>query len=455
MSPFFSRSLWLMLAAYAAGMLFGASAHADYAATSIYDYRSTASSPSQNPYRYKTYLEACAAGLAAGFWVNGGQVLRGPATITSTTQCNGVLPTTGAVTFAGNLFSAQICAGPKHALAGEFAPGGLCLGAAPPVCPAAGTEAGSWVTNKTGMESVVVYGNAACAENSCAVYATGGCSGDAVLQSFRCYGSYNGQTCTMASATTPPAPGPAPEGAPSTCPTGKCLGTVNDIYTCLACGSPSTKPVVQDSTRTTNPDGTSTAVSKSTVINIDGSTTTTTTTTTYNSVGIATGTKTESSSGAPPMGSAVGGGSSGETTPFCTENPTSAMCVTSSWSGSCAAFACDGDAIQCAIAKEQHARNCALIDATNVHTVLADNLIAGTDPVLNPAAEGQRTTAAVSGLTDRARQLGTSCPADIQYSIGGQQVTLPISNLCGPMEWLGQLAVALTLLAGLRVALGT
>src|SRR5690606_10865770 len=70
---------------------------------------------------------------------------------------------------------------------------------------------------------------------------------------------------------------------------------------------------------------------------------------------------------------AGGGGGKGDGAGkgFCEENPNSPQCKESSFGGSCQAnFACDGDAIQCAIAKEQHIRACKLFDDPSPESLL-------------------------------------------------------------------------------------
>jgi hypothetical protein len=130
------------------------------------------------------------------------------------------------------------------------------------------------------------------------------------------------------------------------------------------------------------------------------------------------------------------------------------MCKVSTFSGTCAAVACDGDAVQCAIAKEQYSRNCKLFEDVNAFTILGNKMMSGTDAVLNPAAAAQRETSAVSGLLNRGRLLSSSCPPDLTFTIGGQSVSMHLANLCTPMQWFGVIAVALTLLSGMRITLG-
>ena len=94
-------------------------------------------------------------------------------------------------------------------------------------------------------------------------------------------------------------------------------------------------------------------------------TTTTTTTITNNSTGSST-TSTSTSTSTESQGG------------FCKENPGSKLCGKggdegSEFGGACKeGFSCEGDAIQCAIAKEQHRRSCQLFDDKSQESELYD-----------------------------------------------------------------------------------
>lgn len=135
---------------------------------------------------------------------------------------------------------------------------------------------------------------------------------------------------------------------------GKGYGYVNEM---VVCTTPSDKTGKASQTKEAkNPDGTTTktAVEKSVSCTGAGSctTTTTTTTTVYNADGSQASTKSETQ-----RETSTGQGVEG--TGFCKENPTSPMCKTGSFSGSCeAAPSCEGDPIQCATAKSTWETNC-------------------------------------------------------------------------------------------------
>jgi len=80
---------------------------------------------------------------------------------------------------------------------------------------------------------------------------------------------------------------------------------------------------------------------------------------------------------------------------FCKENPKLDSCKSSSFQGSCSAsFQCQGDAIQCAMAREQHVRGCQL-DA------LADTSEYGLwDRTKDLSANGRKVTDGLEGNSD-------------------------------------------------------
>lgn len=135
---------------------------------------------------------------------------------------------------------------------------------------------------------------------------------------------------------------------------GKSYGYVNEMVVCTTPSDKSGKASQRKETK--NPDGTTTktAVDKSVSCTGAGSctTTTTTTTTVYNADGTQASTKSESQKETSTGQGAEGSG-------FCKENPSSPICKTGSFSGSCeAAPSCEGDPIQCATAKATWETNC-------------------------------------------------------------------------------------------------
>jgi hypothetical protein len=114
---------------------------------------------------------------------------------------------------------------------------------------------------------------------------------------------------------------------------------------------------------------------------------------------------------------------------------------------------CTGDAIQCAMLTQQWEARCATVDLNG--TELGDAL-SGTD---SQAASKQRDQSQAEHLIDLPNQLNQSgflartCPADQTYQIMSATVTIPFSSICGVLEFMGNVALAFSLLGAARVAL--
>lgn len=164
---------------------------------------------------------------------------------------------------------------------------------------------------------------------------------------------YTGQSCSPGT----PKPGTS---KPKTSPEYDCVskgqgfGYVNGVVLCV---KPDTSSGAgKKTTEVKNADGTTTKTSVDKTMTCTGAgsctTTTTTTTTVYNADGTQASTKSESQKETSTGQGAEGSG-------FCKENPSSPMCKTGSFSGSCeAAPSCEGDPIQCATAKATWETNC-------------------------------------------------------------------------------------------------
>lgn len=123
----------------------------------------------------------------------------------------------------------------------------------------------------------------------------------------------------------------------------------------------------------------------------------------------------------------------------------------SSFGGSCASgFQCTGDAIQCAIARDQHMRACQVVDATNQETALYEQAkgIQGNTTGDNPLNE----TIAASVSVDQTDVIGGGAGVqDLTVEVMGQSITLPFSILNPYLEILGQVLVAVSLLLAFRI----
>ncbi|MBI3102759.1 MAG: hypothetical protein HYY98_14585 [Burkholderiales bacterium] len=121
------------------------------------------------------------------------------------------------------------------------------------------------------------------------------------------------------------------------------------------------------------------------------------------------------------------------------------------FAGSClSGFFCEGDVIQCAIAKEQHIKNCRLFDTRSAESDLYNQ---------EKTKTGNRTTDLpgndnkdINGLLKSDDVLGGgSGIRDLNITVWGSSVNLPFSQLNSVFAYLGQLLVAVSFLIAVRI----
>lgn len=137
---------------------------------------------------------------------------------------------------------------------------------------------------------------------------------------------------------------------------------------------------------------------------------------------------------------------------FCKENPGSPNCKDSqsSFGGSCSSPVCTGDAIQCAMARDQIARNCATLDAAPADSLAVVASGAGLRPATHPW--NSATSISMGGGFDQTDLIGGGCPADLSVQVSHfQPVVLPFSRMCEPARILGNILVGLTALSCLGI----
>lgn len=256
-------------------------------------------------------------------------------------------------------------------------------------------------------------------------------------------------------STVPPPSSPNPSGCASGGVPYK--GTVNG-KSVTVCGS-ATKTSTTDSTQK---DSSSTRTDSGGTTSGSGSETTTTKTTCADGKCTTTTTKTDSVNG----GASAPGGSQGSQTEtktesqadYCKDNPTQPICKEdgdSSFGGSCGAFNCDGDAIQCAIAREQHQRNCQLFEDRTPMTEIGEGAAgAGNRPSDHPGnnPDDIDVGARMAGVA-RENPFGDGCPRDFDLAVMGNVVTVPLSNACDVLKLMGEIAVAFAFIAGARIVM--
>lgn len=234
---------------------------------------------------------------------------------------------------------------------------------------------------------------------------------------------------------------PTVEVAPNPVPGGYCPGEVNGVKVYVKCDR--TLGTGTDSSTTTTGSGTVTVTSRGETVCSGTSCTTTfaktsTTSVTGGSSTTATGSSTQVTDKAT----------------FCRDNPTHPACKDSEQSrfgGSCnSAFTCSGDAAMCATAKAVNETNCAL-SKTSAESALyeAEKAKTGNQTTALP---GNETLALSSGSFSQANLLGAAqCIPALTVTVMSKTVVLPFSDICPWLEHLGNLAVAISFLASIRI----
>lgn len=253
-------------------------------------------------------------------------------------------------------------------------------------------------------------------------------------------------------ASTPSSTGPSP------CPKGQVSGQVNGVDVCVKSASAGTpeKPVTESrrekATETTGtpPNATTKETTKETQTTSTGggrveSTTKETTTTTApdgnGGTTSTTGTKTETKDQ--------------DSESFCKENPTSPLCKEGKWGGTCGAFTCEGDAVQCAMAKEQHQRNCSLFETPTALSELGNQVAGGQDPqsgsVPSPSNASSVNISGVISSAASERVLSASCVPTTSISVLGTSVSLDLSSFCDTLAIAGNIVAAIASLIAIRI----
>jgi len=264
------------------------------------------------------------------------------------------------------------------------------------------------------------------------------------------YGSGTGVNCSAASnnsALTPEA---------NCMSQGKSFISVGGVTSCVSAGSQGSQPVTtknnsssssNSSTKDANGNPTGSSSSNSTTnssatFNGDGTVVVVTTTEKTNPDGTKetkTDTKTVSQ------------------TSYCAENPTAAQCkaaTDSDISGACDAVACKGDAIQCAMAKEQARRNCEWFKENADWKAKGEALTNGTDTTANPAEENNRTIVNLPTALDASSPIAASGIQDRSFSVFGRSFTLRLSELNPYLAVVGYVFMALAYMAAGRILAG-
>lgn len=270
--------------------------------------------------------------------------------------------------------------------------------------------------------------------------------------------TYTGVTC--ASGEVPPSynPPPPPTATPpekDRCPLGtKQVGLDSaGIPICKGDVPDPPKNTNTNTNTTTNADGSKTTTETKTSTNRDGSTTTQTTTTTTNADG-STSSNTTQTVGNTPSGSKGTDDSSDDSkNDLCKLHPDLNVCKNSQISGTCAQVSCDGDAIQCAIAREITNKNCLDKDASDAvknapQTDLGNKILSGTDPQAStlPSPTNATTINVGTDLNSSGFGLPSQCLTDVAFQLGTSTWNFRASQVC---DWILPLRAVMMIIAGL------
>lgn len=239
-------------------------------------------------------------------------------------------------------------------------------------------------------------------------------------------GTFTGSTCT-------PSPS-SPPSEPDTCVNGQ-AGQVNGVDVCIPYSGSDDVETIDESSKETSEGSNTTqeTTSKHTSCTNNSCTTTTTTTTIIN--------------GGAPVTRATQETESRDD--FCTENPRAQQCKESAFSGSCASgFTCEGDAVQCAQARELYRLSCALQADSPEAALYASNA----SPNANAADIPSQTVNIGPGAFNASNALGASaCLADVAVTVWGAEISLPLSDVCPALDYLRLLLLAVAWLAAFRI----
>ncbi len=325
-----------------------------------------------------------------------------------------------------------------HCNSGFTQSGSSCVPVKPvddPVCTESkGAEA--WVPSGT---SVIAPGKSICnspaAGSYCSAVAQGGYCGikGGVKKCFTEIVWSGGAACSPTPVNT--------EGTEAPVPCKGSFGTVNGVEVCIPIGS---DPSTSVETTTTTSDTTNVSGGPST------STSSTATTT-------CTGSSCSTETKRTDITTRTDGSTSTVITiiikeepkaDFCTKNPRASQCLTGSFGGSCSGgFVCDGDAVMCAIAADQHRRHCQLFDTSNPESALYES------EKLKASFQLPNEDVAIGpGSFDTSDSLGgRSCIGDRTISVMGWTGTVPLSSVCPHLAVLGNVLMLVSFVLSARI----
>lgn len=123
----------------------------------------------------------------------------------------------------------------------------------------------------------------------------------------------------------------------------------------------------------------------------------------------------------------------------------------SMFSGSCmGGFTCEGDAIQCAIAREQHRRACKLFDDKSAESDLYDKE-KGKQGEQTKDLPGNKEESMANRISTADAFGSGQCIQDLSVVVAGHSISLPMSKICPSLAIIGNIMVAVSLLLAIRI----
>lgn len=125
--------------------------------------------------------------------------------------------------------------------------------------------------------------------------------------------------------------------------------------------------------------------------------------------------------------------------------------------GSCeAGFSCEGDPLQCAVAKEQHRRSCQMFETpTDESKLYTAEVAKGRGKDITSNLPGNKEVDVSTGVETSDLLGGARCISDLNIVVWGQSVTLPMTDICPALGYMGWVLVAVAGLVAFRIVSGT
>lgn len=141
---------------------------------------------------------------------------------------------------------------------------------------------------------------------------------------------------------------------------------------------------------------------------------------------------------------------------FCESNPNLTICKDSEATAAASCSTpptCKGDAVTCAILKQQWTLGC-MYEVETAESATYGAAKAGTDGFDPDKMRSNAAVVTVDGQFDTSHFLSSSCPQAKTVTVMGHSVSLPFDASCEGAVWMGRVAVAMTLVMAAMIVIG-